>query len=186
MRALTDPATRFSSVYRAIYPDVLRYAKRRSPHPEDVTAETFATAWRRVDDLPVDLDSALAWLFGIARNTILNARRSSRRRTALAIRLDTHRQPVLGNEDDLAVTRIDLVRAWDHLSEDDQETISLTVLDGLDAARAAQVLGISAAAYRTRLSRARSRLRSHLHVEGPELRSTAVTTLPPVCLQESR
>ena len=182
MRALTDPAARFSSVYRATYPEVLRYAKRRSPHPEDVAAETFTTAWRRVDDLPVEMDDARAWLFGIARNTILNARRSSHRRTALAIRLDAHPQPALVDEGDLAVVLIDLVRAWDQLGVDDQECLALTVLDGLDAAHAAQVLGINAAAYRNRLSRARARLRAHLEAEAP----TTAPTLSLACPQESR
>lgn len=187
MRATTDPAARFSTLYRATYPDVLRYAKRRCSQPEDVAAETFTTAWRRVDDLPDELDDARAWLFGIARNTILNTRRADQRRMALTIRLDRHPQPDPGAGTDLADLRIDLTRAWDQLIADDQEVIALSVLEGLDASRAARVLDVSAAAYRTRLSRARARLRSLVDDASARTGVPAPITTPVtlVCTQES-
>jgi RNA polymerase sigma-70 factor (ECF subfamily) len=47
-----------------------------------------------------------------------------------------------------------------------QEAIALAVLDGLTAPEAALVLGISPAAFRLRLSRARRSLRRHI---GPTL-----------------
>jgi RNA polymerase sigma-70 factor (ECF subfamily) len=45
------------------------------------------------------------------------------------------------------------------LSELDREVLLLTVWEGLEPRDAAQVLGVSSAAVRTRLSRARARLR---------------------------
>lgn len=45
---------RFEALYRANYAAVLRYAARRSGPgaAEEVAAETFATAWRRLDQIP--------------------------------------------------------------------------------------------------------------------------------------
>lgn len=63
-----------------------------------------------------------------------------------------------------ATTRVDLGRAWRLLSEPHQEALALAVWDGLTAAEAAAVLGISPVAYRLRLSRARKVLRAHLGI----------------------
>ena len=154
---------RFTDLWEQAYPDVVRFAQRRAyDQAEDVAADTFLVAWRRLDELPVDPDDARAWLFGVARHVMLNHRRSDERRQALAVRLA--REPRSdGDEDAAAVAhRLDLARAWQRLSDVHQEALALTVLDGLDAPRAARVLGISAVAYRLRLSRARRALRAHL------------------------
>ena len=62
--------------------DVLRFAQRRvhPSHAEDVVAEAFLVAWRRLDDAPPRSADLRAWLFGITRNHLLNARRGQDRR----------------------------------------------------------------------------------------------------------
>lgn len=171
MNAPTDRATRFTAVYDAAYLDLLRYVQRRTPAgAEDVVAETMTTAWRRIDELPTTLDDARAWLFGIARNQLLNAGRSVRRQDALAIRLGSNPAGHAPDAAEHAIPRADLARAWAALDSDDQEVIALTVLDGLTSEHAGRVLDISAAAYRHRLSRARGRLRHHLDGEATTLR----------------
>ncbi|WP_276801903.1 RNA polymerase sigma factor [Cellulomonas iranensis] len=126
--------------------------------------------------MPADPDDARAWLFGIARHVMLNHRRGDERRTALAVRVAQVGPPLVTDEDaDLVAHRVDLGRAWQRLSATHQETLALTVLDGLDAPRAARVLGISAVAYRLRLSRARRALRAHLD----HLPASSPTTAPP-------
>src|SRR4029079_10336148 len=84
-----DPAStreaRFNRLHEEHFEAVRRYAWRREPaDADDVVAEAFLVAWRRLDDLPED---ARPWLIGIARNIRLNPRRSARRRQALAARL---------------------------------------------------------------------------------------------------
>ena len=78
--------TRFTSLYEAVYADLLRFAQRRvhGTHTEDVVSESFLVAWRRLDDLPTRRDDARAWLFGIARRVILNTHRGADRQHALA------------------------------------------------------------------------------------------------------
>lgn len=157
-KALED---RFRSAYTATYSDLLRFVSRRvhPSHAEDVVADAFLVAWRRIADLPQELDHQRAWIFGIARHIMLNQYRTDRRRDALAVRIAQHQPPSAGVDPEVVALRLDLARVWSRLPATDQEAIALTVWDGLDGPAAARVLGISAVAYRLRLSRARRTLR---------------------------
>lgn len=171
-----DREQAFRSLYAAAYPDVLRFVQRRA-HPdvaEDVVAEAFLVVWRRLDELPRRDDDARAWVFGIARNLLLNQQRSAGRRHALGIRL-AHATgtsyEVPDGDAERVVNRVDLGRAWRLLSEAHQEVLGLAVLEGLSAPQAAAVLGISPVAFRLRLSRARRALRLQLeHAPQPASR----------------
>jgi RNA polymerase sigma-70 factor (ECF subfamily) len=155
---------RFSALYQASYADLVRFAQRRveHSHAEDVAAETFLVAWRRLDDVPDEPMDARAWLFGVARHTIMNTRRGSDRRRALAVRLAATPLTAGDGAADLVAQQVDLAAGWSQLSEIHQEALALAVLDGLAAPQAAVVLGISPVAFRLRLSRARRALRAHL------------------------
>lgn len=162
---LASVKSRFTSLFEATYADLLRFAQRRvhSAHAEDVVAESFLVAWRRLEDLPSRRDDARAWLFGIARGVILNAHRRAERQRALAVRLaDVPAGSMADFDADLVARQIDVSRAWQRLSDAHQEALALAVLDGLSAPQAAAVLGVSPVAFRLRLSRARRALRLHL------------------------
>ena len=75
---------------------------------------------------------------------------------------------------DEVVARVDLAAAWARLTDEEQDAIALTVLDHLTSAQAGAVLGITANAYRLRLSRARATLRRSL--QGAASRATAAST----------
>ena len=154
---------RFRELYDAVYVDLLRFVSRRvhPTHAEDVVGDVMLVAWRRLDDVPAELSAARAWLFGVARKTLQNARRREDRREALAVRLAEARHGLrdAGHHPDLVAHRVDIAAAWPLLSAADQEAIALAVLDGLTAPEAAAVLGISSTAFRLRLSRARRSLR---------------------------
>lgn len=157
---------RFRAVYDAAYVDLLRFVGRRvhPTHAEDVVGEVMLVAWRRLDDVPVDLSDARAWLFGVARKMLQNARRREERHDAVAVRLaEVPLDPAdAGQHSDMVAFRVDVAAAWPRLSASDQEAIALSVLDGLSAPEAAAVLGISPTAFRLRLSRARRTLRRHV------------------------
>lgn len=173
---VTDMEERFTEVYEATYADLVRFVVRRAgiDVAEDIAAEALAVAWRRSRDLPQEPDEARAWLFGITRRLVLAHHRTSR--GALSVALDE--RAVDGHEDRVAIMT-DLVRAWRLLAARHQEALSLTVWEGLSGAQAAEVLGISAVAYRVRLSRARTALRALL-----DHQPAAPTT--PVDLTEAR
>jgi hypothetical protein len=51
---------------------ILGYALRRTTSPDDaadILAETFLTAWRRLDELPSGEEAGL-WLYGVARRGV--------------------------------------------------------------------------------------------------------------------
>jgi RNA polymerase sigma-70 factor (ECF subfamily) len=77
---VSDPERHFAEVFDATYVDLVRFAARRVARhqAEDLAAEAFAVAWRRVADLPSDGGEACAWLFGIARMLVLADHRHGR------------------------------------------------------------------------------------------------------------
>lgn len=168
---------RYRLLYESAYADLLRFVSRRV-HPtqaEDVVGDVMLVAWRRLDDVPVAPSDARAWLFGVARKTLQNARRREERHDAVAVRLaDARPGPSQrGDDPDLVARRIDVAAAWPSLSAAEQEVIALCVLDGLSGPEAAAVLGISATAFRLRLSRARRSLRRRLDPARDDQRSTS-------------
>jgi len=154
----------FRELYEAVYPDVLRFVQRRTgrERAEDVVAQTFLVVWRRFDEAPQHEGHTRAWIFGIARNVLLNDQRGERRRDALGVRLATLAEAP--SSDDVASTanRVDLAAAWRRLSDAHQEALALAVFEDLTAPQAAAVLGISPVAFRLRLTRARRILRLFL------------------------
>jgi RNA polymerase sigma-70 factor (ECF subfamily) len=162
----TDPdhEVRFRELFAGAYADVLRFAQRRVPsHAEDIAADTFLVAWRRLDEAPEPAGQR-AWLFGIARNCLLNARRGQDRQDALAVRIAETSRTDSGPapDDDRVAHRLALADAWRRLTAAEQETLALTAFDDLSSTEAARVLGITPTAYRLRLLRARRALRRHL------------------------
>lgn len=160
---MDDEAT-FRHLFAANYEDLLRFVERRA-HPmaaEDVVADVFLVAWRRLQDVPRPDEEARAWLFGVAQRTLLNQRRSDARRGSLHIRVRQSQSQTIEDHSADVAARLDLARAWSRLSTRDQETLTLTGLDGLSGPQAAHVLNISPTAFSLRLLRARRRLRAHL------------------------
>lgn len=167
-----DRETRFRALHAEAYPAVLRFATRRvdPSHAEDVVADAFLVAWRRIEDLPPHPEDARAWLFGITRHCLLNTNRGTQRRQALTVRLATAApadEPAHDGDADLIAQRLDVAAAWRQLSATEQEVLSLHLFEDLTSPQAARVLGISAASYRVRLLRARRALHRHLEHSTP-------------------
>lgn len=160
---------RFSNLYREHGREIMGYALRRTTAPEDAAdalAETFLVAWRRLADVPAGGEARL-WLFGTARRVLANQRRAERRRTRLAEAL---REALWQGADTLSAPdreRADLMRALAELDSADRELLMLIGWEELTPAEAARVLDISPLAARTRLHRARRRLRSLLANQRP-------------------
>jgi RNA polymerase sigma factor (sigma-70 family) len=137
---------------------------------EDLTSATFLTAWRRRDQLRVVNDSALPWLYTVARN-LARTHHRGRRRLLKALPLlaepddeHDHADQVSARvDDDRQVRR--LRAALPRLSAAEREAVELCLLAGLSTAEAAAVLGRAEVSVRSRLSRAKSRLRTILGVQ---------------------
>jgi RNA polymerase sigma-70 factor, ECF subfamily len=162
-----EAEARFDACFRAHYAHVLAYALRRlgdRSAADDVAAQTFAVAWRRLGALPAD---PLPWLFGVARQVVRNETRSARRRLRLLVRIAGQERPRTARDPaEPAAERSAIVTALARLSEGQREVLRLAAWEGLDARSAAAVLGCSPAAYALRLHRARRRLAKELAASG--------------------
>ena len=158
MAELVEREARFRRICDEHTAAVLAYALRRTSREDaaDVVAETFLVAWRRLDD--VDEQTALAWLYAVARRVLLSQQRSTRRQQAIAERVAAGLPEA--TETPLGPPRI--LAALAALSESEREVLMLTAWEELSSGEAARVLGCSATAYRIRLHRARKRLRERL------------------------
>ncbi|HET9559031.1 MAG TPA: sigma-70 family RNA polymerase sigma factor, partial [Actinomycetota bacterium] len=92
----------FRQLYDAHMAGVWRYARRRcatATDADDVVAETFAIAWRKLDRIP-DAEP-LPWLYAVARRVLANHRRGSGRRERLGALLQREdvATPIQAGED---------------------------------------------------------------------------------------
>jgi RNA polymerase sigma-70 factor (ECF subfamily) len=151
-------SARFEQLFRDHYGRVLSYAKRRMPSPvaDDVVAETFLIAWRRLEAIP---RAELPWLLGVARRVHANQRRLDETRERVANRFAA--EPVPNQVRDVTLDP-ELELAFSQLGERDQELLRLIAWEGMSPAEAGRVLGWSAVRARVRLHRARARLQSLL------------------------
>jgi RNA polymerase sigma factor (sigma-70 family) len=172
---------RFVAIFDALSPRVYGYVRRHVERDtvEDVVAETFLVAWRRMDEVP-DPDP-LPWLLVVARNLIANHRRGAARRDIVHTELRALRDavPSAPAAEDVAVGRHELVAALSALTVLERESLLLTAWDGLSDVDAAAVSGCSARAFRVRLHRARRRLDRELDVPHPRHAAATPADLRP-------
>jgi RNA polymerase sigma factor (sigma-70 family) len=156
---------RFEALYAQHYGVILAYAIRRTysrDDAQDVAAEVFTTAWRRLDRLPREPGDRL-WLYGIARRTVARHHRGRLRRLRLNSRLALEHSRGPTQTIDQDQPRIDILcLAIERLPSRDREALKLVMWDQLGHEEAAQILGCSADALGVRLHRARIRLKQEL------------------------
>ncbi|HEY8548087.1 MAG TPA: sigma-70 family RNA polymerase sigma factor [Acidimicrobiales bacterium] len=157
-----DDAARFRALFEVTFAPVRRYVHHRGVPPgraDDVVAETFLVAWRRLADVPAD--DPLPWLLAVARNAARNELRGRRRYEGLLGRVPVALPtppPADPPDHDLA----DVRAALDALDEADRELLLLVAWDDLTPAQAARVLGCTPGTARVRLHRARRRFAAAL------------------------
>lgn len=155
---------------------VFRFIRSLGPDPalsEDALQETFLAAWRSAGTFRGD-SSVRTWLFTIARHTTA---RQYRRQVGEPERQD------LATLDDLGVAagwgseldpeamamqqeeRAAITRALEALDPEDRRVLVLRDLEQLKGEEAAAVLGLTLAALKSRLHRARLRFAAHLRKE---------------------
>lgn len=168
-----DP-TAFAELYdshaRAVYNHVFRLAPDWSA-AEDVMAETFMEAWRLRDRVAAEGGSLRPWLLGVATNVARGHYRSNRRYRAAAnaaaeaeTALPDHADEVAGRLDDRQRLAAAL-RALAVLRQPEREVLTLCLWEGLEYTAAAEALGIPVGTVRSRLSRARTKLRKLTETE---------------------
>jgi RNA polymerase sigma-70 factor (ECF subfamily) len=169
IRRSRDEPEHFAVLFRRYAPEVQRYVRRRigADAADDVVAETFLAAFRQRDGYELERENARPWLYGIATHLIGRYRRSEiQQYRALA---HTGRDPVtepFTDRIDAAVsaegTRKQLASALARLPAAHRDTLLLVVWGDLSYTEAATALGVPTGTVRSRMNRARNRLRRSL------------------------
>jgi RNA polymerase sigma-70 factor (ECF subfamily) len=163
--SLVEPE-RFEAVFEAHHGAVWAYLARRAGRDaaDDLAGDVFAIAFARRASFDAGLGTVRSWLFGIAAN-LLRTRRRSDERAGRAFERLTRPGAVQLVSDDLATDeegRQELhgvARAVAGLAEADRELLLLFAWDELSYDEIAAVLDVPIGTVRSRLSRARQRLR---------------------------
>ncbi|MFG2670054.1 RNA polymerase sigma factor [Streptomyces sp. DT20] len=170
-----DEPEQFAALFDRYAGAVHRYAARRlGPEAaEDLMAETFTTAFQRRHTYDLTRADARPWLFGIATNLVSRHRRAEARRFKALAKVPEpveHEDPVA----DRAVARAgatgvrrDLAAALAGLSARHRDVVLLVAWADLDYEEAARALGVPVGTVRSRLHRARSKLREALGGSDP-------------------
>ena len=162
----------FAELFRRHAPYIQRYVARRlGPDPaEDIVAETFLFAFRQRDRYDHEHANALPWLYGIATNLIGRHRRAEIRQYRAFARTGT--DPVTEFFTDRVDDRVSadmasqlIAAALARLSAELRDTLLLAAWSDLTYEEIATALGVPVGTVRSRLSRARSKVRQLLPEE---------------------
>lgn len=158
-----DDRARFEELYSAHAGAVLGFARRRlrPAEADDLVADVFLVAWRRLEDVPND---PLPWLLAVARRVLANRRRGQQRAAALVGRLVSEHLAHPHSEPEVELDA-EVLRALGRLSDADQELLLLIAWEGLDREQLGSVLGVGSGALAVRVYRARRRFARALAAE---------------------
>jgi RNA polymerase sigma factor (sigma-70 family) len=181
-----DPAA-FELFYRRHVDRVIGFAARRLPDAADVAdvvATTFLTVLTSSGSYDPQRGEPTAWLLGITHRLIAGSARRSRKQTALVTKIAGSR--LLGSDDiDRLEERIHaeqsartVMDAVNRLKPNARDALLLVGVEGLTPTEAAQVLGISPANFRMRLSAARRALDRSLQAEAHPTTDRTTRTNP--------
>lgn len=172
-----DLERQFAALFEEFSAPIFNYVLRMvgdHDRAADITQDTFIKAYRKLDTV-TEATSTRSWLYRIATNTAID---DMRRRRMLVRAIDDEDQPAFANEPDrgpgpeaqvMAGTLDERVqRALMTLRPNHRQCLLLSDLEDMAPQQIGEVMGISYAAVRTLLCRARGEMRRALAAEGFE------------------
>jgi RNA polymerase sigma-70 factor, ECF subfamily len=126
---------------------------------EEVVQDVFARAWRHADDYDPSRASVRTWLYSIARNRVVDARRRAAVRPGVAAAPETETPAELDRTLEQAVLRWQIAAALARLSPEHREVIRLAHYGGLTLREIAERQGIPLGTVKSRTSYALRSLR---------------------------
>ena len=175
-RAATEPEL-FGVVFDRHYATIHRYLERRIGRDgaDELSGEVFRIAFEQRKRFRPVHESALPWLYGLATNLMLKRWRGERREARAVARLDAASQNGSAQGHDASddrisatVVRAQLLAALAELPEGDRDVVVLVAWEELTYEEVAVALDIPVGTVRSRLNRARTRLRELLPEIGNE------------------
>jgi RNA polymerase sigma-70 factor (ECF subfamily) len=162
---LSAHRTMFDRYYRRVFGLVRRRLNDESL-AEEVVADVFFEIWRNAAAFR-GAARVSTWIFGIAHYKSLTAvrkRQSKRVSSVIPTKVETlHQFAAEGDVEDDMDSRDalrDTLRAIDELPDGQREALRLSVLEGWSYTEVAEHLGVSENTIKTRVSRARARLKA--------------------------
>lgn len=160
----------WTAIYRDLAPDVLRYVRvQGASEPEDVLGEAFLSVVRRLENFEGGESEFRAWVFTIARNSLIDAWRRDGRRPVDYVAPDT--LPPVGEtssaeEDVLRRDSYDrVVATLSRLSAQQREVVFLRLVVGLSIEETARVLSNTTGAVKSLQSRGLAAIRREISKE---------------------
>lgn len=155
----------FDALFRAHYPEIVRYLTARlgsREEADDLAAEVFLEALRRIPRLRWQGRPVLAWLYRVAGNMAADA---LSRRSRLVGMDEPPSVPVEDHADRVA-DREALASALASLPPEHQLVVHLRLVEGYPFAEVARLTGRSVGSCQMLVLRAARRLREQLEREG--------------------
>jgi RNA polymerase sigma-70 factor (ECF subfamily) len=173
-RSWEDPES-FAAIFDRHAPHIHRYLARRlgGDVADDLVAETFLAAFDKRRRYDLGRPDARPWLYGIATNVIGQHRRAEVRRYRLSEAVGPapdeacHSDRVAANVLAQAV-RVPLTSALASLSTQDRDVLLLIAWEQLTYEEVASALAIPVGTVRSRLNRARRKVREALGAQNTD------------------
>ncbi len=150
-----------NKAWRQHHAEIRAFLKNRAgsaDEADDLLQEVFLKALHQGKDF-CSIDNARAWLFQVARNLLVDRLRLTKAQVPLPDDLLVESQPETDPVDLLSHC---LPRVLSELSAEDRDAIMLCDIQGMTQKAFAEHLGLSLPAAKSRVQRARLRLRAHL------------------------
>jgi RNA polymerase sigma-70 factor (ECF subfamily) len=170
-RSLGEPEA-FGLIYDRHAPTLLRFLGRRAGAKvaEGLVGELFRIAFERRKTFDASRASALPWLYGIGSHLLAKHRRAEARRLRASARMAAAGEAIDRRATTAALdARVLFPRVADaieSLPDDERETLLLFAWEELPYQSVAEALNLPIGTVRSRLSRARARLRELLEPNG--------------------
>jgi RNA polymerase sigma-70 factor (ECF subfamily) len=174
--SLADPA-RFGVLFDRYAGLLYRYLARRVgvDEADALLGEVFRVAFERRATFEQTYESARPWLYGIATHLVADHRRREARRLRATARLLAAARPA-DDQSDAVADRLDAAALWpavadtvNRLPDGERDALLLHVWEGLSYEDVAASLEVPVGTVRSRLNRARRRLRELAGSHGEEL-----------------
>ena len=151
------------------------FVRRLGPdEAESMVGEVFRIAFEKRHTYDLLRPTARPWLYGIATNVLAKHRRTEARRIRAVARLAAQRLPPVDLADRVSATA-DATDLWPRvadavtsLPESERDALVLHVWEGLSYEEVADALGVPVGTVRSRLHRARTRLRELADMSGEQ------------------
>jgi RNA polymerase sigma factor (sigma-70 family) len=173
-RSLEDPEA-FGGIFDRHAETLLRYLVRRVGRPtaESLLGDVFRTALEARSRFEPERTSALPWLYGIASNLLLKHYRTEGRRLRATARLagEARAAARAAGPAETAGARLVLeqvAKAIEELPATERDVLLLFAWEDLGYQEIAQALDVPVGTVRSRLHRARQRLREPIGPSGKE------------------